>query len=282
MANSNTYEVYAIRFATRPDRSSRETFLVNTTNFFEEGGGEPVQEPIDYYYWVIRNADRTVIVDTGFGPDEAKRRNEMWRGTYNPQFFLTPPDGLALLDIDPRTVTDVILTHLHFDHIGFLTAFPSARFHVQRKEVAHVTGPGMLHDFLKSAYSPEFIKDVIDLLYAKRLVFYDGDAVLVPGISLHPLPGHTPGLQGVAIQTARGRVLLAGDSTHYYANFTNDAPFPIVASVEDTLDSFNRIRELADSPAHVIPGHDPQVAKRYRSVSERHPGVVLALHEAEG
>ncbi len=282
MATGDTHEVYAIRFATRTDRSSRETFLTNTTNFFEETGGEPVQEPIDYYYWVIRNADRTLVVDTGFSPEEARRRNEMWRGTYNPQFFLDPPDALGLLGIDPRAVTDVIVTHLHFDHVGFLNAFPAARFHIQRKEVAHVTGPAMLHDFLKSAYSAADIATFIDLLFAGRVVFHDGDAVLAPGVSLHPLPGHTPGLQGVAVETARGRVLLAGDATHYYANFTNNAPFPIVASVVDTLDSFDRIRRLASSPAHVIPGHDPQVAQRYRSVSDSHPGVVLALHEPEG
>lgn len=154
------YEVYAVRHATRADRSSRETFLTNTTNAFDDAPVADAPEPIDYYYWVIRSADRVIVVDTGFTPQEAQRRNVMWNDTYHPEFLITPQDAARVLGFDPDKVSDVVLTHLHFDHIGNVNVYPSARFHIQRRELEHVVGPNMLHDFLKSAYGAGDINSI--------------------------------------------------------------------------------------------------------------------------
>jgi glyoxylase-like metal-dependent hydrolase (beta-lactamase superfamily II) len=273
---SDIYEPYAIRYATRGNRYSSENFIVNAWT----DGGSSAESPIDYYFWVIKNSSRVIIVDTGFTQAEATVRRQASGGVWDPQFFCEPVDAVRMLGVDPASVSDIVLTHLHFDHAGSLSAFPSARFHIQEREVAYATGPNMAHQFLNSAYSPDHIKEFIDLLYGGRVVFHDGDSTLVPGVSLHPLPGHTLGLQGVRVSTKRGQVLLASDSTHFYANFETSSPFPIVANVTAMMESFSRLSVLADSKDHIIPGHDPLVRKKYAPLSQKLGDVVFRLDES--
>ena len=270
---SEIYEAYAIRYATRGNRYSSENFIINAWT----QGGANAESPIDYYFWIIRNSSRVIVIDTGFTQAEADVRRRSSGGVWDPHFFCDPVDAVRMLGIDPAAVSDVVLTHLHFDHAGSLSAFPSARFHIQEREVIYATGPNMNHQFLNSAYSADQIKEFIDLLYGGRVVFHDGDSVLAPGVSLHPLPGHTLGLQGVRVATRRGHVLLAGDSTHFYANFENIAPFPIVANVTAMIESFSRLHVLADSQDHIVPGHDPLVRKKYPPLSQELGDVVFRL-----
>lgn len=267
------YEPYAIRYATRAGRYSSENFIVNAWS----DGGSSAESPIDYYFWVIKNDTRVIVVDTGFTRKEADIRRQLSGGVWDPQFFCDPAEAVQMLGIDPASVTDVVLTHLHFDHAGSLSAFPSARFHIQEREVAYATGPNMAHQFLNSAYSPDHLKEFIDLLYSNRVVFHDGDAVLAPGVSLHPLPGHTLGLQGVRVATRRGHVLLASDSTHFYVNFESNSPFPIVADVVSMMKSFARLYSLADSKDHIIPGHDPLVRTKYTPLPKDLGEIIFRL-----
>lgn len=272
---NDIYELYAIRYATRGNRNASENFIVNAWSQSEDN----TESPIDYYFWVIKNDSRVFVVDTGFTQAEAAVRRQASGGVWNPQFFCDPVDGVRMLGIDPASVTDVVLTHLHFDHAGSLPAFPSARFHIQEREAAYATGPNMAHQFLNSAYSTDYIKEFIDLLYGGRIVFHNGDGVLAPGISLHLLPGHTLGLQGVRVSTKRGHVVLAGDSTHFYVNFETNSPFPIVADVPAMLESFSRLDTLADSRNHIIPGHDPLIRSRYLPLSSKLSEVVFRLDD---
>lgn len=271
------FELYAIRYATRGNRLSSETFITNALNLEKEVR----EQPIDYYFWVARSDSKTIVIDTGFSRKEAAIRKKETDGTWDPHIFCDATEGLQMLGIDAKQVTDVVLTHLHFDHASSLAAFPAARFHIQEREMRHVTGPQMKYGFLKAAYSPEHVKQLIDLLYANRIVFHDGESSLVPGIKLHLLPGHTPGLQGVEVTTKRGQVLLASDSSHYYANFQNDAPFPILTSATDMFLSFEKLFKIAESPNHIIPGHDPLVGQRYKPLSRDTKDVVFVLHEDE-
>ena len=171
---------------------------------------------------------------------------------------------------------DVVITHLHYDHAGNLQDFPQARFHLQDAEIAYATGRLMRHDMLRHAYDVEDVVAMVRRVYAGRVVFHDGEAEIAPGISLHRIGGHTKGLQAVRVATARGKVVLASDATHFYANIRGRDPFPIVVDVAAMLEGYETLERLADSPDHIVPGHDPEVMRRYRDVAE---GVV-ALHEA--
>jgi glyoxylase-like metal-dependent hydrolase (beta-lactamase superfamily II) len=114
-------------------------------------------------------------------------------------------------------------------------------------------------------------------LYGGRVVFHDGDDDFAPGITLHRVGGHSKGLQMVRVKTRRGMVVLASDAAHYYANMERELPYPFVFNVGDTMEGYRRARALADSDGHIIPGHDPEVLKRYPAARPELAGWVARI-----
>jgi len=243
---TGTYEIYAIRYA-RHDRPARDNFL----------GGDPhdVNMPLDYFVWAIVGEDKTIAVDTGFDVEMGRRRART--------MLQTPAEGLNAIGLDPARIEDVIITHMHYDHAGNHTLFPNATYHLQDREMAYCTGRCMCHGPLQHAFDPEDVAVMVRRLYEGRVRFHDGSSEIAPGISVHLIGGHTNGLQVVRVRTRRGWVVLASDASHLYANMEQVRPFPIVYNVGDMLEGYRRVRELAESPDHVIPGHDPEVLIRY-------------------
>jgi glyoxylase-like metal-dependent hydrolase (beta-lactamase superfamily II) len=188
-----------------------------------------------------------------------------------------PTEGLRMLGVDAATVRDVVITHLHYDHVGNFDLFPAATFHLQDEELRYATGRHMCHEVFSGAFDVEDVVGMVRNVYRGRVRFHDGDAALFPGISLHHIGGHTMGLQVVRVATRRGWVLLASDASHFYANMEQVRPFPIVYSVADMVAGYARMRTLADSPDHVIPGHDPQVMERYPAPRKDLQGIVVRL-----
>jgi glyoxylase-like metal-dependent hydrolase (beta-lactamase superfamily II) len=121
----------------------------------------------------------------------------------------------------------------------------------------------MCQSLLRGPFDAEDVQAMVGRLFRDRVVFHDGEAELAPGLTLHRVGGHTRGLQVVRVRTRRGWVVLASDAAHFYANWQQRRPFPIVENVSAYLDAFRRIEQLASSPQHIIPGHDPLVLTRY-------------------
>lgn len=261
------WEVYALRYATHA-RRVRDNFV-----FPPEPETDPHDGPmpLDYFVWLLRAGERTIVVDTGFGPEEAAARGRT--------LLQHPADALRAMGVAPDAVADVVITHLHYDHAGGLGAFPAATFHLQDAEMAFATGRCMCHARLRGAFAVEDVVAMVRRVYAGRVRFADGDAVLAPGVSVHLVPGHTRGLQCVRVETHRGAVVLASDAAHFYANLETGNPFPIVVDVAAMAESWGRLRALAEGVDHIVPGHDPLVTRRYPRVPV--PGVeAYALHEA--
>ena len=263
MAANELYEIFALRYAERTNRTRAENFKVTDDH--------DAPMPIDFFLWVVRNDSRTIVVDTGFGLEEARQRDR--------QLLQTPEQALARIGVEPATVKDVVITHLHYDHAGTLPDFASARFHVQSSEMAFATGPAMLDANERWAFSADHVCDMVRLVYDGRVEFHDEDADIAPGITLHRMPGHTAGLQVVRVPTRRGIVLLASDASHFYENFMRRSPFPICFSEPDTLKSYKRLEQLADSVDHIIPGHDPLVRALYAPPASDLRGWVCRLDE---
>jgi glyoxylase-like metal-dependent hydrolase (beta-lactamase superfamily II) len=257
------YEVFALRYAYRDARRA-EHFI----------GGDPHDGPMPmaYYIWVIRGEGRVVVVDCGFNAEVAARRGRT--------LLQTPAEVLSMLDIDPDVVPDLVLTHLHYDHVGNLDLFPAARIHLQEPELHFAVGRHMRHPFLRAAFEVEDVVGLVRLNYAGRVFLHDGVVKLYPGITLHPAPGHSAGLQFVQVHTKRGMVVLASDASHFYENIESGRPFTIVVSTADTLESYARVRAAAASRHHIIPGHDPLVMDRYPAPSPALAGVVVRLDVA--
>ncbi len=254
------YEVYAIKYAHHARRAS-ENFI----------GGDPHDGPmpLDFFVWLIRGAGREIVVDTGFSAATAARRQR--------DHLRCPTAGLGLLGSDAAKIKDVVITHLHYDHVGNFDLFPAANFHLQDKEMNYATGRHMAQPVFRGAFDVEDVVGMVRNTYAGRVKFHDGDAEIAPGISLHYIGGHTMGLQVVRVATRRGNVVLASDASHFYANMEQVRPFPIVFNVAEMVEGYARLRALADSTAHIIPGHDPQVLERYPAPSAALQGIVARL-----
>jgi glyoxylase-like metal-dependent hydrolase (beta-lactamase superfamily II) len=262
----SAYEIVTLRYATH-DRPASENFL------YPAAAGEDPHDypmPIDYFVWVIRNGERTILVDTGFDYPAAAARGRT--------LLKHPVDGLRALGVDPATIRDVVITHLHYDHAGNVGAFPQARFHLQDSEIAFATGRCMCHPRLRYPFDVEDVVAMVRRLHAGQVNFIDGDEEIAPGISLHHVPGHTRGLQCVRVATARGPVVLASDALHFYANVERQNPFPIVVDIAATMESWKKLARLAGDERRIVPGHDPLVMKRYPRLDVAGIEAVM-LHE---
>ena len=153
-------------------------------------------------------------------------------------FLRCPVQALAALGIDANAVEDVILTHLHYDHVGNFDRFPKARFHLQERELAYATGRYMRYPRLSHSFEVEDVCGIVRLNYAGRVMFYDGDAELAPGLTVHAVGGHSAGLQFVRIKTRRGFVVLASDVTHFYENMASSRPFTTAFHIGEMLEGF--------------------------------------------
>ena len=257
---SSQYEVYALKYAHHARRAS-ENFI----------GGDPHDGPmpLDYFVWLIRGHGREIVVDTGFSAAMAAKRGR--------DHLRCPTEGLKLLGTDSNSVREVIITHLHYDHVGNFDLFPRATLHLQDLEMRYATGRYMGHECFRGAYEVEDVVGMVRRVYENRVQFHDGDAEIAPGVSVHLIGGHTMGLQAVRVATRRGAVVLASDASHFYANMEQTRPFPIVWSVADMVDGYRKLRSLADSAEHIIPGHDPLVLERYPAPSSSLQGIAVRL-----
>jgi glyoxylase-like metal-dependent hydrolase (beta-lactamase superfamily II) len=254
------YELFATRYATREARR-RDHFL----------GGDPHDGPMamDYFSWVAIGRERVFVIDCGFTAETGARRSR--------SILRCPVDSLRLLGVAAETVQDVVVTHLHYDHVGNFHRFPNARFHLQDREMSYATGRFMRQHALAHSYEVEDVVGMVRLNYAGRVVFHDGPAVLAPGIELCPAGGHTAGLQFVRVNTRRGWVVVASDVSHYYENLTTDRPFPVAFHIGEILEGFDALRKAAPDPDHIIPGHDPLVMTRYPPPRPDLEGAVVRL-----
>lgn len=243
---SETYELFAIRYG-HHDRTASANFL----------GGDPHDGPmpLDYFVWAIVGAKRSFVFDTGFDAAMGIKRNRT---------LLRPVgEGLKMIGLDPGSVAEIIVSHLHFDHCGNHDLFPRARYHVQDTEMAFCTGRCMCHPALRLAFEVEDVTAMVGKVFAGRVAFHDGSSEIAPNVTVHKVGGHSKGLQIVRVLTRRGWVVLGSDASHFYANFEQGRPFPVLESVSDMLEGFDTMRRLASSPDHIIPGHDPLVIERY-------------------
>lgn len=263
MPEPSVFELFAIKYA-HHERMASDNFVFRD---FHDG---PM--PLDYFVWLARSAEKTFVIDTGFDAATAARRER--------RLIREPREGLRLLDVDAGRIEHVVVTHLHYDHVGDFAAFPRARFHLQDREMAYATGRHMCHARLRTPFDVEHVTGMVREVYAGRVEFHEGAVELDAGLSLHRVGGHSDGLQIARVHTRRGWVVVASDASHFYANLETGNPFPLVLNVGDMLEGHRTCLRLADSPAHVVPGHDPLVMRRYPPPAPELEGIAVRLDVA--
>ena len=247
-----TYDVHALRYASRTCRKA-EVF------HRYEADRSMVEETLglDYYFWLVRNEARTVLVDCGFDRERAAAKNRF-----------QDTDPLELLDrmgVGPEDVDHVVITHMHYDHVGNVARFPHATVSMAREEYDFWCGRD--REPTTALVDPVDVDVVRKLAREERLNLVDGAEELFPGLSVTRLGGHTPGQLMVQVDSGVGEVVLASDAAHYYEELECDRPFSIFTSLPDMVRAYDTLRDLAARPlTRVIAGHDPRVRSMFDEV----------------
>jgi len=253
------YEVFALKYAGPFDRKLAMVL-------FNNGWAEDIS--IYYYIWAIRNkaTGETTLVDTGTGHTWPKERNVT--------SYVPPETLVARLGVKPEQVTRVVVTHMHFDHIGgmenmeFAKLYPKAKFYIQKKEFDFwVKSPLALRPPYKPLQWIPGTQGMADLAKTSQLVVVDGDKVIGPDMELLLLPGHTPGLQGVLVPTAKGQTIVGSDSAHLFRSFKEDIPSGLITNMPAWLESYDKMRAKAPVE-NMFPGHDTGMLMKFPKVFE--------------
>lgn len=258
--------VYALQYA-------RRSASVRGEHFYGHDADCGDAYPIDYFVWAVCRPHDVVFVDGGFTEATALARG-------NREYLGDPVDLLALLGRSADEVSHLVLTHLHYDHTGHVDAFPEATIHVQQRELDFWNGPLAQRGVHAHLHETSDVATVIRMAAEGRVSIHDGDAGIDPAISLHLVGGHTPGMQVVRVDTVDGPIVLASDASHFYENFELDRPYAIVTDLPAMYTAFDRLRDLAGETGVIVPGHDPRIRDRHRTLPETADRVTVLCEAA--
>ena len=252
MISASTYEVYAVKYAgpfTRPVAK-----VLWNTDWEKE-------IKINYYLWVVKGKNETLVVDAGVAPPLAQEMKL--------QGYVNPAHVLKGIGIEASQVQKVVITHIHFDHINGLGLFPNATFYVQEKEFNFwMKDPVAKKPPFLMLSAPDRNADLAKLEGTERLVLLRGDQVLLPGIELLLAPGHTPGLQAVAVNTMKGTAILGSDCGHIFRNYEEEIPSCFITDMMAWMKSYEKLKAKVSSLNLLFPGHDIKMSTEYPKVAE--------------
>lgn len=211
-----------------------------------------------YYFWLIRNSARTILVDCGFSPEGGRKRNRT--------MLVGPREALEKLGVDIGGIEVFVITHAHYDHIGTLDDFPALPLVISRTEYEFWTSPISRRPlFMHSAEEPE-LEALRQRAEAGQATFFDGTHTVAPGIELIEVGGHTPGQSILTVDLGDRKVVLASDALHYYEELERDWPFAVIADLADAYQALETLRGMSGAGAVIVPGHEPAVMQRFPAV----------------
>jgi glyoxylase-like metal-dependent hydrolase (beta-lactamase superfamily II) len=244
------YEIWAIRYATLPD------FPVNQL----VAGAEPGRKlDIAMLVWLVRGNGRTILFDSGFYRDQFFKH-------WHIRDFVKPSEAVKRAGIDPEAVTDVIISHMHWDHADGMDLFPNARIWLQKDELEYYAGEAWQSRRTHGGIEPDDVLAAVKLNTEGRVSLVNGDAQeILPGITCYIGGKHTYASQYIGVNTAAGTVVLASDNMYLYENLEKHVPIAATLDATSNLRAQDRMKQLAAGPQWIIPGHDPAVMTKFHA-----------------
>ena len=241
-----SYEVYAIRYASIPFRVAGLIAGADTSRRLD----------IAMMVWLMKGPDgRIVLLDAGFKRDDLIQR---WK----PADYVTPAAALERFGVRREAVTDIIISHVHWDHLDGADLFPNARIWIQKEEYEHhIDSTGKR---LANAIDTADATMLHNMKLAGRVNLVDGDArEIIPGITVYIGGKHTFQSQYAGVNTTSGIVVLASDNMYLYENLEKHVPISQTLDAASNLAAQERMTRIAASPRLIVPGHDPAVFVRF-------------------
>jgi len=250
------YEVFAIRYATIPD------FQVSQ---LVEGADRARKLDIAMMVWLVKGNGRNILVDSGF-------YREQFFKQWHVNDFVKPSEAVARAGVKPEDISDVIISHMHWDHADGMDLFPKARIWMQKDELEYYAGEAWQSRRTHGGIDPDDVLAAVKLNVEGRMGLVNGDAQeILPGIACYTGGKHTYASQFVSVNTAAGTVVLASDNLYLYENLEKHAPIAATLDRESNLRAQDRMKQMAADPRLIVPGHDPAVMTRFKAIA---PGVV--------
>lgn len=241
------YEVYAIEYA-RLDGFPANALIL--------GAYSTRKLDLSMMVWLVRGEGRVILVDAGFYRDEFIKAWKQLRE------FRKPSDAVAAFGIKPEQVTDIVVSHMHWDHADGADLFPNAKVWVQRAEYQFYRDPVNQQ---RTGVFPSDVQMFQRIEKAGRLELVPGDSQPVaPGVTVFIGGRHTKESQYVTVATRSGTVVLASDNVYTYENLDRHRPIAATWDTVSNLAAQDRMRRLAAKPGLIVPGHDPKVFDRFK------------------
>lgn len=246
---SPEYTIQAIRYATLPG------FPVSALVM-----GAPKGEKLDIamVVWLVRGGNRNILFDTGF-------HRESWLKEFPMRDFLRPDQAVATAGVKPDEVTDIVISHAHWDHMGGIDLFPRATVWIQKEEYRYYTGDAWQAGGQHGGIDPEDIRELVRLNTEGRVRLVDGDNVeIFPGIRAYTGARHTYASQYIRVEGTPSFVL-ASDNCYLYRNLAEHKASATFTEADHAgnVKQQTRMVELAGSAERVVPGHDPAQFQKY-------------------
>lgn len=242
MGNDGGYELYILKVG--EVETSRHIAYLN----LHLAGLPDKKFTMNFYFWVVRDEHRVVLVDTGFSADGALRRG---RHPLADTIVL-----LAQIGIEPDDVDTIVISHLHYDHAGNVARFPRARVAIAADELEFWESP----DASRNQFAPATdFSDIEAIRRARdegRLETFTGSTIVAPRIKAIQVGGHSPGQAIVTVTTAEGDFVIASDAAHFYEELEHDLLFTVMPDVLAGYRAFDVMRGLERDGAHILAGHD--------------------------
>jgi glyoxylase-like metal-dependent hydrolase (beta-lactamase superfamily II) len=257
------YEIVAVRYGTARSRKSELFYR------FGAYGEDDARQDMDFFFYVLRDGARTIVVDTGYKPDRASQRG---------RDCVTPPrQAFAMCGVRPADVAQVIVTHLHWDHIDNLDLFGDATLWVPEVELEFWADPVARNQQFWSHVDGDAIDYVAAAHRDQRAVATGADEVVAPGIRAITVGGHSAGQQVLVVDTGRGPVVLASDAAHLYEEMERSRPFNVTVDIQKMCEAYALLNRMRDDGALVVPGHDPAVTRRFPTLEGELAGIAFQI-----
>lgn len=257
-AQTNTYKVYAIRFA-----ASSYPFTVAD---WTDGGPKSEKVNINFMVWLIKGSNgKNILVDAGFLNDIEDAKD------FKIVNYIRPDSALMKLGVRPADITDVVLSHPHWDHMDGTGLFPSAQVWIQKEDYNYFAGTTWQKGVGSGGFAKRDVRELVDLNLAGRVTLVDGDnQEILPGIRVYTGSRHTFNSQYVQVQSGSKKIILASDNIWVYYSLEHLVP-PAAGGTLDPagyVNAMKRMKTLATSDKYIIPGHDAKVFSLFPGVAD--------------
>jgi glyoxylase-like metal-dependent hydrolase (beta-lactamase superfamily II) len=255
--SGNSYQIFALRFATDEKATPISALAMN--------GPEKDSMKLVSMIWLIQDKHRNILVDAGFQRDitEAKDLGMIYHSR--------PDSILAEVGLKASDISDIILTHPHWDHIDGIDLFPNAHIWFQKEDFNYFVGEAWQKDGNHGGFNKRDVAKIVQLNLEGRVTLVNGDNQdILPGIKVFTGSRHTYNSQYVLVNTGNSKVILASDNIWIYYNLDHLVSIPGYATFDPPgyVSAMKRMKVMASDIRLIVPGHDPEVFSRFPKRSE--------------